>query len=181
MSRTESFLAQCPNAKVLGGSIMSIQAAMGDAAAPYFADAGLDDLQTHSWYEFEQYLHVLDAIIANEPNVMGSLVSIGMKIVETAPLPPEIDTVEKALMSMQGAWELNTQNAPTNNWHVEKVNDDKFILTNNSPFPKDMEYGVLYGFVRRFAHGRNFTVSYENLDDRVNDDQDTIRFVVQLN
>ncbi len=180
MSRLDSYLPQYPDSEVLGGSILAVSAALGEKAVPYFEKGGLADVQPDEWYSFPRYLNILYDIVAHEDDLMSNLVSIGMKVVETAPLPPQIDTAEKALMSMQAAWEMNSRHAHEINWEVEKVGDHKYICTNYSPFPKDIEYGVVYGFARRFAHGRHFTVAYQNLEDRDDDEKLAVTFVVEF-
>lgn len=180
MSRISTFLERYPDAQITGGSILAIKQAMGDTAAPYFEAAGLVDLEPEKMYPFRLYLRVIEEIVKNEPNVTSNLVSIGMNVVETAPLPQEIDTLEKALMGLQHTWEMNTIDANPVNWETEKRDEKTFICTNYSPFPKDMEYGVVYGFARRFSKGERFTVEYEDLADREDEDKNAISFIVKI-
>ena len=180
MSRLSTFLEQYPNAEIRGGQILAIQQALGDVALPYFANAGLVDIHPDEWYSMTQYLKVIYDIVDHEPNVMYNLVDMGAKTIENAMLPPEIDSLEKGLMAMQQGWKMNSRNGKDVIWAAQKIDDHTYICSNYSPFPKDQEYGVLYGFARRFANGRHITVSYENLADRHDPDKEEVRFIVKV-
>lgn len=179
MSRLSTFLEQYPDAEIRGGMILAIQHAMGEVALPYFEQAGLGDIQADDWYSMARYLKVLYDIVKRERGVMTNLVAIGMSTTDHALLPPEIDTLEKGLMALQQGWRMNSRNAKEVIWSVQKTGDNTFICSSYSPFPTDQEYGVLYGFTRRFAKNCRFTVAYENLVDRGNEDKEEIRFLVK--
>ena len=111
---------------------------------------------------------------------MSNLVAIGVKVVEHALLPPEIDTLEKGLRAMSQGWKMNTRNTRDAVWAFEKLDDSTFICTSSGPFPLDQEYGVLFGFCRRFAGNHMFTVSYEDISDRDNSDKLDVRFIINI-
>ena len=180
MSRLSVFLGQYPNAEIRGGQLLAIQQALGDVVLPYFNSAGLSDVQPDGWYSMAAYLKVIYDISSNEHETMFNLVAMGIKTVETAMLPPQIDTLEKGLMAMQQGWQMNSRNARPVIWAHQKLDDRHFVCSNFSPFPKDQEYGVLSGFVRRFSNGLPYTVAYENLSDRTDDNKIETRFVVTL-
>ncbi len=180
MSKLSSFQSQYPDAEIRGGMILAIQHAMGKVAAPYFKQAGFENIQPDAWYSMAKYLQVIYDIVEHEQSIMSSLVAMGMETAEHAVLPPDIDTLEKGLMAMQQGWQMNSRNAQEVIWAVQRMDDSTIICTNYSPFPADQEYGVLYAFARRFANGRPFTLAYENLADRDVDDRTEIRFVVRI-
>ncbi len=179
MSRLSTFLEQYPDAEIRGGQILAIQHAMGAIAAPYFKQAGLGEVQPDGWYSMAQYLEVIYDIVNENSSVMSELVALGVVVVEHALLPPEIDTLEKGLWAMQQGWKMNSRNAQDVIWQIEKLGENHFVCTTSSPFPADQEYGVLYGFARRFSNGHRFVVSYENLEDRDCEEKEEIRFVVK--
>jgi len=179
VSRLSRFLENYPDAEIRGGQILAIQQAMGEVAAPYFAGAGLTDVQPDDWYSMTKYLKVIYDILEKESGVSFNMVAMGSKTVENAMLPPQIDTLEKGLMALQQGWQMNSRNAQEVIWAAQKVDDKTFICSSFSPFPKDQEYGVLYGFARRFAGDRRVTVEYENLADRDDQDKEEIRFIVK--
>jgi len=180
MSRAAAFIEAYPNAEIRGGMIVAIQQALGAAAAPYFARAGFVDVSPNGWYSLTNYLQVLYEIFEHEPNVMQNMVSLGMSTAEHAILPPEIDTLEKGLKALEMGWSMNTRSAKPAIWSVQPIDDHNFICVNTSPFPIDQEYGVVYGFARRFAGGRRCTVAYENLADRDYPDKEEVRFLVKV-
>jgi len=179
MTKLTSFLTQYPDAEIRGGSILAIQHAMGAIAAPYFKSAGLEDIQPDAWYSMSKYLKVIYDIVEHEESVMSNLVAMGVRTAEHAVLPPEIDTLEKGLRAMQQGWKMNSRNAKEVIWGIQKIDDNTFICSNYSPFPADQEYGVLYAFARRFSNGHRFTVAYEDLTDREDNEKEERRFVVK--
>ncbi|MBN2305877.1 MAG: hypothetical protein JXQ72_15445 [Anaerolineae bacterium] len=178
MARKDTFMAKYPNAKMIGAGMLSIFEAMGETAKPYLVKHGLDPLEAEKRYALQQYIDTLYDILENEPNVMSNMVGIGIYIVDTAHLPPDMDTLEKALNSLEVIWQMHTQNAGQN-WDCNKVDDSTFLVTNQGPIPPDVEYGVVYGFVRKFAGHRSFTVEYEDINMR-NGDTQLITFIVSL-
>ena len=178
MSRLSSFMEQYPDAEIRGGQLWAIQQAMGDVVMPYFASAGLDKVEPDEWYSMAAYLKVIYDIAQHEHETMFNLVAMGIKTVENAMLPPQIDTLEKGLMAMQQGWQMNSRNARPVIWSYQKLDDAHYLCSNFSPFPKDQEYGVLTGFVRRFSTGEWYTVAYENMADRDDEDKEEVRFVV---
>lgn len=180
MSKVAEFLSQYPGAEIRGGQIVAIQHAMGDAAQPYFDRVGLHNIDPNGWYSMEKYLAVIYEMLNDHVEVMADMVAVGVKAIDHAALPPNIDSVEKVLGALQIGWKMNSRNAKEQIWATEKVDDNTFICTSSSPFPWDQEYGVLYGFLRRTVKGRSFSVSYENLSDRNDETTREVRFVIKL-
>ena len=51
---------------------------------------------------------------------------------------------------------------------AEKVEDTYYRVTHQTVWPDDLLYGLAYGFARgRLPEGTNFTVWYENQDNRL--------------
>lgn len=181
MSRKSEFLEQYPDSEVLGSVILSIVKAIGEDAQPYLEKHGLERIEPNEWYGWDQYLNVVYDIVRHEPNVVSNLVAIGMQVVENAQLPPDVDNFEKGLHALQYVWETNTRQSSEVNWKVEVLGDGHYVCTSYSPMPPDMEYGIVYGFARRFSDGHQFTVEYEDLDQRDFEQAGPVRFHVELN
>lgn len=180
MSRKSAFLAKFPDAEIRGAQLIAIRHAIGPVAEAYFTKSGLSDIRPDEWYSMTTYLNVIYDIVEHEEAVMANLVSIGMKTVEHAHLPPEVDTLEKGLHAMQMGWKMNTRNADTVIWSAQKVDENTFICSNSSPFPADQEYGILYGFARKFVGNQRFSVAYENLNARDRENHEELRFLVKV-
>lgn len=158
------YKASNPNNKTSGASIQSVFAAMGDEVKPILAQHGLDNLDPDEWYPQQDYLDVFNDI-ARRSNVMFNLVAIGTKILEEAHFPPEIDTVEKALGAMDAYYKLNNHDED-GGWDV-RIDGQSAACMSTTPFPADLEYGILYAMTRRFVpSGQSFTVEYKDLDAR---------------
>ena len=72
-----------------------------------------------------------------------------MKIPETAVLPPQLDTIEKALTMMDQAYHMNYQNGEIGHYAFEITGKNKGIMTCSSPYPCAYDIGIIEGFMYR--------------------------------
>ncbi|MEM9953922.1 MAG: hypothetical protein AAF846_20095 [Chloroflexota bacterium] len=145
----------------LGASIKSVFAAMGSRVEPILEKNNLANVESDKWYPQQDYLNVYNDLEADDSSVMSDLVSIGMKILDEAQFPPDIDNIEKALLSMDAYYKLNNRDA-YGGWQVE-IDEKSATCTSTTPFPTDLEYGILYAMARRFAgQGKHVAVKYQN-------------------
>lgn len=110
---------------------------------------GLIEIDPKQWYMQQKWLDVLRDI-TSDTNGMFNLVSIGMKIAETAPLPPHVNSIETALTSMNEHYHISHQNEDVGGMEVEITGKRYITITSWTPYPDDFEYGVIYGMARQF-------------------------------
>jgi hypothetical protein len=93
------------------------------------------------------------------------LVSIGMKLVECAPMPPQFASLPilAILQSAPAAYKLTDRGTDPGDIRCEVVADKHVKLYFRLPDPDDQLYGITYGYMRRFAspRGIRFTVYYD--------------------
>ncbi len=165
-------MAQIENGmQVNGTSVATVIKGMGifeRTAREYLAEKGIVDLvaDTEHWYPLQAWLEVIEKI-ANEIGE-STLFQIGLKIPENSQFPPDIDSIEKALASIDVAYHMNHRNAqgqvlfdPTESqpnmlegighYHFHKLPDqNKAIMTCDNPYPCAFDKGIIKALSDKF-------------------------------
>ncbi len=152
------------NAQVSGGSIQAFVAGMPDDPGELLAKYNLPaELVQDQWYSQKSYAEMMCEVDAQ--TFMTEMVGVGLQIARHAVLPPTINSLESALSSMDVAYQMNHRNiAEGEGWTFEKVDENTYFVVDRTPYPKNFSYGVVYGFVERFAEGKKFSVYVEDQD-----------------
>jgi len=144
------FVAFEPQVEVLGQSMLSALAGMGEEATVYLAHYDLGDIQPEEWYRNQDWLDFFKAVSSKESNAMFDLVSIGMKIPENAMFPPQIDSISSALLSTDVAYHMNHRNGEIGHYTATVTGENSIDMVCKNPYPCLFDYGLIYGLVRRF-------------------------------
>lgn len=163
MSRYELFH---PDAEILGQVILDFKQAIGSGHFQhYFESRGLVNLQPDVWYPAQPWVDVLNDIAAlGSGKAMFDFVSIGIRQLELAVMPPEMDSIplQDALCSIEEAYRLNYRGTDVGSIQAEAVDQGHIRLIVRSFEPDDLWYGNLHGFMRRFAPpGLKYRVYYD--------------------
>jgi hypothetical protein len=142
-----------PNVEVSGQSMMCVIAGMVPSARPIIAKYGLDKLEEDKWYPLQPILDFYKEIF-NSRSATLNLVSTGIKVPENAVFPPEIDTIEKALMSLDEAYHMNHRGGEIGHYRSQIVSSRQIDIIAETPFPCDLDYGIILGLGRRFKPPR---------------------------
>jgi hypothetical protein len=142
------FVAFDPNVEVLGRVIMSAVAGLGKGALEVLRVHGLGDPQPDQWYSQQAFLDTLKAL--SEDGLLN-LVAVGMKIPENAEWPPDIDSLEAALASIDEAYHLNHRGGEIGHYLYQKVGERHARLTCTNPYPSDFDYGLIYATTRLYS------------------------------
>ncbi len=144
------FVAFAPGVEVNGTTVMSISAGMGALAAPILAAHGLGQTQPHDWYPQQAWLDAFKEI-AQSATKICDLVSIGMRIPENAIFPPDIDSIESALMAIDVAYHMNHRGGEIGCYRATLAGDHQMDLVCQNPYPCDFDFGIISGMSRRFC------------------------------
>jgi hypothetical protein len=154
-----------PKVEVRGEVLLSLLENMNAKdIAPYIEEHGLVDIRAGGWYPIQDFHNLLNDLAAHA-NQSPNFVAIGMSIAETAHMPPELG--EPSFVEMIEHWDEhyqdNHRNGDIGYKTTEKLGDRHYQLTlHGGLYPDDFEYGVLYGFAKRFLPpGTYFTVRYD--------------------
>ncbi len=143
-----------------------IQCSRREEVQPYLDKHGLThiDPQKQEWYPLQTWLDVLNDILADRSHSMFDMVSVGMKIGELAPMPPQLEGA--ALLDVLLGSNIGYQSNHRGNvgeMKAELVGPNHIKLAMHIPYPDDLMYGVNYGLVRRYLpKGSHVTLKYDD-------------------
>ena len=162
MSRYELFH---PDTEIIGQAILDFGEAVGsEQFQVFFERNGLVDIQPDRWYPAQKWLDVLNDI-ADTGSAMFDFVSIGIRQLELAVIPPEFDAMPliDILKNLEEAYRLNYRGADIGSITVELVDDKHVKVIIRSFEPDHLWYGNLHGLMRRFApKGLDYTITYDS-------------------
>jgi hypothetical protein len=146
------FKAFAPGVEVNGETVLSIL----DGLGPYkqtglnlLAEHGINDPQPGKWYPQQAWLDAFKAIAEK----MGpkTLLAIGKTIPENAKWPPQVDTIEKALSSIDVAYHMNHRGGEIGHYSFETLGPKSGKMVCKNPYPSDFDLGIIYAAARKFA------------------------------
>lgn len=154
-----------PHSEVIGQSVLAfIQCVNKDEIQPFLKKQGLTRIEPDRWYPLQTWLDVLSDIATGGGNAMFDFVSVGMKISEVAPVPPEMSQVpfETAILQFSPVAYRMSHRGDAGEMTLELVEAGHIQSAFRTPYPDDFLYGIQYGGVRRFLpHGKQFVVEYD--------------------
>ncbi len=158
----QRLVSSLPETEVFGGAFISlITNIKSDEILPYLQKYGIDpaEVRCENWYSLQTLLDIYHDIQDSQFNVTENLVSIGMRIMEQAPFPENMQSLDEALMSLGPTYRLGHRHHTEQGWISERVESRDYIITADNPYPDELCYGLLWGLVRRFApKGTHFKV-----------------------
>ncbi len=144
-----------PGALALGDNIIATVEALGAYSATAYqilAENGITDVKPDEWYPMQAFCSFFEALDRR----LGASVFyiVGKTVAVALPLPPEVNTVEKALSRFDLVYKTYYKGvAWTEGWKVRISGDQSAQLVFRGPFPDDFVRGLTEGFIRRFAGG----------------------------
>lgn len=141
--------------QVNGQSILSVLDGFGlfeDKAKSILVKHGLEGLTPNGWYPLETYFAAFREIAsAFGPNI---LYQIGRSVPRNAVFPPEINTIEKALSSIDVAFQMNHRGAQQlGHYKPEMVSHGHAKMVCDTPYPCHFDRGIITELAQRFAPG----------------------------
>lgn len=147
------FIAGTPEAEVTGEAMSAfLDNLEADTLRPILEKHGLTEIETDKWYPHQIWMDVLKDVNDNAKGGASSIfVAFGRKVVETAVMPPEIQTIEDVLNSLHAIHHANLRNIPDDEgYKIEKIKPKHYLVYHNTPNPLDAIYGFLWGLVARY-------------------------------
>jgi hypothetical protein len=151
------FQSYAPGVQVIGESIMAVVEGMGafkKRAFDILARHHIDNPKPGNWYDLQSYLDAFKTI--SDELGPATLRAIGKKIPETAVLPPDLDTIEKALTLMDEAYHMNYQGGEIGHYAFEPIGDKKGMMICSSPYPCSYDQGIIAGFMNRLKRNNEW-------------------------
>lgn len=169
------------NMQVNGQTINSVSDALTSVkfiVDIYFQQVGLpkaNEIQPDVWYPQQKWLDAFKII--SEKVGSNTLFNIGRKIPENAEFPPEIDSIEKGLASIDVAYHMNHKNAQgqvlfdngtiyegIGHYEYQKQSDsNKAVIKCENPYHCDFDKGIITTMAQKF--NKNARVIHDNSKD----------------
>ena len=150
--RAEKLKPFMPGVEVNGQAILSFLEVIEpyrQTARRILADQGIPDPQRGTWYPQQAWLEAFRAIAQQiGPN---ALYEIGRKIPDTADWPVEIDSVERALASIDTAYHMNHRGGAIGNYFFTMAGDRTGTMTCSEPYPCDFDRGIVEAMAAKFT------------------------------
>ncbi len=140
------------NVDVCGKAVLSIIKGMEyfeEKALEILAENGIHHPIPEEWYSQQAWLDAFRKIYME----IGpyALYSIGKKIPDSAHFPPDIDSLENALRSIDVAYHMNHRGGAIGNYNFNKSADGSISLVCENPYPCEFDRGIIEGIARKFA------------------------------
>lgn len=111
-----------------------------------------DVLDVNAWYPITEWLAVLTEIERDQATMTENLVAIGLKYIETSLSPGELDSFDDALIALNDAYQLNHRAGYVGEFSIVIYGPGKIEVIDNTPYPEDFIYGLIYGTARQYEH-----------------------------
>ncbi len=148
----EALTAFDPRTEVLGQAMLAlVECIRSDYILPILDRHGLSDIDREAWYPHQDWLDVFKDIASDPSAATPTLVAAGMKFAETAMFPPEISTLEDALIAINDGYQLNHRNGYAGEYAVVIMGPGHIQVIDHTPYPDDFTYGLIYALAHRFS------------------------------
>ena len=146
------FRAFSESVLVNGQTVLAVVKGMGAFArtgSEILARHGIQKPDPMGWYPQQAWLDAFQEIAKTIGR--STLNQIGMSIPNNAKFPPGIDSVEKALASLDVAYHMNHRGGEIGHLKFTKTGERNGVMECHNPYPCDFDSGLIQAVVRRFA------------------------------
>lgn len=158
------FQAFAAGVEVNGQTVLSVVKGMEHSqqkALEILEENGIINPQPDQWYSQQSWLNAFKRI--SEEIGPYALYCIGGKIPENAKFPKDIDSLEKALASIDIAYHMNHRGGEIGSYRFHQGPENSMHFTCENPYPCEFDRGIIEGIARRFApQGHLVTVKHDN-------------------
>jgi hypothetical protein len=174
------FKAFAPNVEVNGETILSVMDGMGvtkELAYRFLDEQGIKDPKPGQWYSQQAWLNAFRMIA--EKIGPATLLAIGKTIPENAKWPPNVNTIEKALASIDVAYHLNHRGGEIGQYRFQATGPKSGKVICHNPYPSEFDRGIIVAVARKFAPKGTFpTVKLDETAPTRNKGADECTFLV---
>ncbi|MFY0528189.1 hypothetical protein ACN28I_35205 [Archangium gephyra] len=139
--------------QVLGQSIMAMIGGMEllkSRAMKILADNGIPQLEAQGWYPMRNALTAIKSI--EEKIGPVTMRAVGRKVPEHAKFPPEITTIEQAMLALNVAYQMNHRGQQAGNiggYRFDTAGHGGRMVCDN-PYPCNFDHGIIEALCERF-------------------------------
>jgi hypothetical protein len=154
------------NVEVNGETIQALVQGMGkfrETALRILAKQEIVNPQPGEWYSQQAWLDAL-AVIADKVGP-DALFNIGLRIPENALFPPGIDSLDKALSSVDAAFHMNHRNGLIGHYYFTATGPKSCEMVCENSYPCDFDRGLVTAICRHFKPKGSETMAQITHDD----------------
>jgi hypothetical protein len=140
-----------PKAEVKGEYILPILDCAGpfrDAPLQILAEFGIPEPDPNAWYSMQAYLNTIKKVA--EKMGPATLGAIGKWVPEDVPWVDNISSLQDGLNSINTVYAANHRNGDVGSFKYEKVDDKSGKLICNTPYPDELDRGIIEAVARKF-------------------------------
>lgn len=145
------FKAFSPEVEVNGETVLSVVDGLGSFKRQAYAileENGIKDPQPGRWYPQQKWLDAFKEIGSRLGK--NTLFVIGSKVPDNAKFPPEIDSIEKALSSIDVAYHMNHKGGEIGSYSFKSTGPRSAKMVCKNPYPCDFDRGIIEAMAKRF-------------------------------
>lgn len=145
------FKAYDAKVEVNGETVLSVVkglASFEDTAMKWLKECGIDNPKPGQWYSQQAWLDCFKRIA--EKLGPASLKMIGNAIPKNAQWPPQVNSVETALSSIDIAYHMNHRHGFIGSYKFTKTGTNSGIMFCNNPYPDPFDLGIIAAVAEKF-------------------------------
>jgi hypothetical protein len=146
------FKAFAPGVEVNGETVLSLVDGMGafkETGLKILAAHGIADIKPGHWYPQQAWLDAFKDIAGK----MGAstLLAIGRTVPANAKWPPHVDSIDKALASIDMAYHMNHRGGEIGHYTFQSTGPKSGKVVCKNPYPSEFDQGIVYTVAHKFA------------------------------
>lgn len=149
------FKAFSPNVEIWGGSLLAMVDGLASAGMPrdevlaLLGREGVLDPQREGWYSHQALLNVL-----REAEIRcgeAALRSAGRAVPVGSRFPPEVETLERALLTLDIAYQVNHRGGRIGHYTCKPLGARRMELFCDNPYGCELDHGIIETLFARHA------------------------------
>ncbi|WP_119067294.1 hypothetical protein [Aggregatilinea lenta] len=154
-----------PDLHVLGAAVLSILGTTRfSELQPYFHRYGIYNYDPDVYYPIGPLVEMVDDLVRDRQRIDSAfdLFSLGVANGRSIPVTPELDSLDKVLLSWPGVHTQIYRGADIGYVRCEQLDVQDFVLHFRWPWSDGLAYGTIYGMCLRFLPpNTKFAVYYD--------------------
>lgn len=165
----DSFTAFDPQSQVAGAALLAFLDCLNhESITSHVERHGLQAIDPEAWYPLQTALDVMRDIAAYNGGAMFDFVSLGLAATEYMHLPDGYRNlaIDEALTLLNHVHQTNHR-GDAGGYAFEMLEPGHVRVIARLPYPDDLIYGIMYGFLRNhLPQNTFFTVTYDETTPR---------------
>lgn len=112
---------------------------------------GIENPQPDKWYSQQAWLDAFKEVAENVGE--STLTNIGKAIPDNAEWPPEVESIEGGIESIDDAYHMNHRGGNIGHYLVESVGENEAKIRCTNPYPCAFDQGIIEGVANEFGDG----------------------------